>query len=204
MARPIVRRQVKVSGTIRKEKREGEAFESKPLQGFEKKLRFLRAYDPAPLSELFMGDIKFVGSDEKPVYAHRFIIAGKATVFQRMFHSDMKEKKSGTVVLNDASSPVIRSMVNFCYTAETEFTEDASAEEMLKISHKYDIRDLKQECDKELAKGVDQNNLCRLLKLAHLYDAKKLDSATARFFGRNFKDVYKNVVERLCRDPTLE
>ncbi|KAL3682575.1 hypothetical protein R1sor_000597 [Riccia sorocarpa] len=132
-------------------------------------------------------------------------MAGRSTVFQRMFHCDMKEKDSGTVVVNDASSAVLKSMVNFCYTAEIEFTEDASAEEMLKISHEYEIRYLKEECEEELCKGVHRNNLCRvLLKLAHLYDARKLDSATSQFFRENFTDVYKNVVEILCRVPTLE
>ncbi|KAL2611352.1 hypothetical protein R1flu_023044 [Riccia fluitans] len=176
----------------------------KVTQGFEKKVRFLQAYDPAPLSELFRGDVNFVGSDQEPVYAHRFIMAGKSTVFQRMFNNDMKEKESGTVIVDDAGSAVLKSMVNFCYTAEIGFTEDASAEEVLKISHKYDIKDLKEVCEDELSKGVSGDNLVRRLMLAHMYDAKKLDSVTASFFEENFRDVYKKVVERLCRDPNLD
>ncbi|KAL3682584.1 hypothetical protein R1sor_000606 [Riccia sorocarpa] len=171
------------------------------LQSFVKRVRFLHAFDPAPLSESFVGDVDFVGSDQVPVSAHRFIMAGKSTVFQRMFRCDMKEKVSGTVVVYDASSAVLKSMVNFCYTAEIEFTEDAPAEEMLKISHKYDIGDLKEECEEELSKGVNGNNFCERLKLAHMYDAKKLDAALVKYFQENFTDMYKQVAESLCREP---
>ncbi|KAL3682582.1 hypothetical protein R1sor_000604 [Riccia sorocarpa] len=174
------------------------------LERLVKRVRFLQAYEPAPLVESSARDVSFVGFDQVPVYAHRFIMAGKSTVFQRMFHCDMKEKESGTVVVNDASSAVLRSMVKFCYTAEIEFTEDVSAEEMLKISHKYDIRHLKEVCEEELSKSLNGSNFCKRLKLAHMYDGKELDSAVAKFLQANFTDLYKKVSESLCRDPNLE
>ncbi|KAL3682572.1 hypothetical protein R1sor_000594 [Riccia sorocarpa] len=170
----------------------------------EKKLRFLQAFEPGPLSKYFRGDICFVGSDQEPIYAHRFIMEGKSTVFQKMFQTDMKEKESGTVRINDATSHVLRSMVNFCYTANIEFTEEASAEEMLKIGHKYDIKDLRDVCDEELCKDIDVDNLCKRLMLAHIYEAKKLGEFTAEFFHGNFPVTYPRFVERLCRDSPID
>ncbi|KAG6556129.1 hypothetical protein Mapa_002070 [Marchantia paleacea] len=165
------------------------ALNKKPLHDLENKVRFLQAYEPGPLSELFRGDVSFVGCDLEPVFAHRFIMAGKSVVFRKMFDIDMKEKESGTVQVDDAVAPVLRSMVNYCYTADILFTEEAPAEEVLKLAHKYDINELKAVCESELSRG---------LRLAHIYDAKKLDAVAARFFKENFDDVYTRVVERLC------
>ncbi|KAL2630211.1 hypothetical protein R1flu_014897 [Riccia fluitans] len=169
-----------------------------PLPELEKKVRFLQAYEPGPMSEHFRGDVSFVGCDLEPVYAHRFIMAGKSMVFRRMFDIDMQEKESGTVRVEDAVAPVLRSMVNYCYTADIEFTEDAPAEEVLKLAHKYDIDELKAVCESELSRGINKENLCNRLRLAHIYDAKKLDAVAAKFFKENFDEVYTSVVERLC------
>ncbi|KAL3682576.1 hypothetical protein R1sor_000598 [Riccia sorocarpa] len=89
-------------------------------ESVKKKLHFLQSYEPGPLNPHFRGDMSFVGRDQEHIYAHRFVL----------------EKESGTVRVDDASSHVIRSMVSFCYTADIQFTEEASAEEVLKIAHK--------------------------------------------------------------------
>ncbi|BFI13310.1 hypothetical protein MPTK1_4g16245 [Marchantia polymorpha subsp. ruderalis] len=174
------------------------ALNKKPLHELENKVRFLQAYEPGPLSESFRGDVSFVGCDLEPVFAHRFIMAGKSSVFRKMFDIDMKEKESGTVQVDDAVAPVLRSVVNYCYTADILFTEEAPAEEVLKLAHKYDINELKAVCESELSRGINNENLCNRLRLAHIYDAKKLDAVAARFFKENFDDVYTRVVERLC------
>ncbi|BBN19025.1 hypothetical protein MPTK1_8g07400 [Marchantia polymorpha subsp. ruderalis] len=40
-----------------------------------KKVHFLQAYEPGPLSEFFRGDVTLVGCDLVPVFAHRFIMS---------------------------------------------------------------------------------------------------------------------------------
>ncbi|KAL3682574.1 hypothetical protein R1sor_000596 [Riccia sorocarpa] len=169
-----------------------------------KKLRFLQAYEPGPLGAHFRGDMSFLGRDQERVYAHRFIMEGKSTVFRKMFQNDMQEKESGTVRVDDASSHVIRSMVNFCYTTEIQFSEEASAEEVLKVAHKYDIKDLKDVCDEELCKVICEDNVCRKLVLAHIFDANKLGAASKEYLENNFSKVYPQVVERLSRNSPLD
>ncbi|KAL3682605.1 hypothetical protein R1sor_000627 [Riccia sorocarpa] len=114
------------------------------------KLRFLREYDSSPLSEEFRGDMKFVGSDGEEVYAHKFIMAGRSMVLRRMFDADTKREETGIVQCPGTSGHVLRSMVNFCYTAAIQFTEEAPAEEVIKLAHKYDINCLKSVCQEEL------------------------------------------------------
>ncbi|KAL3682583.1 hypothetical protein R1sor_000605 [Riccia sorocarpa] len=173
-------------------------------ESVKKKLRFLQAYEPGPLSAHFRGDMSFIGRDQERVYAHRFIMEGKSTVFRKMFQNDMQEKESGIVRVDDASSHVIRSMVNFCYTTEIQFTEEASVEDVLKIAHKFDIKDLKDVCDEELCKDICGDNICRKMMLAHNFDVEKLGEATKEYFKNNFSLVYPGFLERLCRNSPLD
>ncbi|KAL3682581.1 hypothetical protein R1sor_000603 [Riccia sorocarpa] len=148
--------------------------------------------------------MSFLGRDQERVYAHRFIMEGKSTVFRKMFQNDMQEKESGTVRVDDASSHVIRSMVSFCYTTEIQFSEEASAEEVLKTAHKYDIKGLKDVCDDELCLDICGDNFYRKLMLAHIFDARKLGEVTKEYFLNNFSQVYPEFVERVCRNSPLD
>ncbi|KAL3682641.1 hypothetical protein R1sor_000663 [Riccia sorocarpa] len=168
----------------------------------ETNLRFLRAYEVSPLSAGFRGDVEFIGRDGRSVYAHRFILAGRSKVFQRMLDTEMKEKKTGVIRVDDVAGPVLRSMVNYCYTAEIQFTEEAPADELLKVAEKYDIKDLKAVCEDELSKDISKENLSKRITLARLYNAKKLDRMTQQFFKANFDTVYETFVGEIT-DITL-
>ncbi|KAL3682604.1 hypothetical protein R1sor_000626 [Riccia sorocarpa] len=162
------------------------------------KLRFLREYDSSPLSKEFRGDIKFVGSNGEEVYAHKFIMIGRSLVLRRMFEGDTKEKENGIVQCPDTSGPVLRSMVNFCYTAEIDFTEEVPAKEVIKIAHMFDIQYLKAVCEDELIHLISTDCVCDMSMLARKYDAKELNGAVADFFRECFDDVYPLFAERLC------
>ncbi|KAL3682594.1 hypothetical protein R1sor_000616 [Riccia sorocarpa] len=162
-------------------------------------LLFLRKYEVSPLCKDFRGDIKFVGSNGEEVYAHKFILVERSMVFRRMFDVDMG-KESGIVECPDVGAPVLRSMVNFCYTADIEFTDEAPAEEMLKIAHTYQIDYLKVVCEDELVEDIDKESFCRLLLLARKYDAKLLSEELEDYFRESFDDVYPVFAKRLCRD----
>ncbi|KAL3682462.1 hypothetical protein R1sor_000484 [Riccia sorocarpa] len=197
-----VRDRVSVSRSVALELCEQEK-SIKELRGTVKELRdklyFLVAYEPGPLNEGFRGDIILVGYDEEPVHAHRFILAGKSDVFRRMFENDMREKESGIVRIEDATAPVLRSMVKFCYTAEASFTE-ASVAEVLRIAHKYCIIDLKTVCESELSKDINADNICDRMVVAEMYEAKSLEYKLNVFFKENFDrlNMYSVVAKRLC------
>ncbi|KAL3682562.1 hypothetical protein R1sor_000584 [Riccia sorocarpa] len=166
-------------------------------------LRFLQRFETDPLSEAFRGDVVFIGCDEKAVYAHRFILAGKSTVLRGMFTADMKEKQTGTVHVNDITSAVLRSMISYCYTAEVHFTEETPAEELLKAAHKYDIKELKADCEEELGALINKDNFCDKLTLAQLYDAKKLHGKLLLHLRQHIDETYIAFAERLvsCCKP---
>ncbi|KAL2611338.1 hypothetical protein R1flu_023030 [Riccia fluitans] len=166
----------------------------------EKRLEFLSAYESNPLSKDFRGDVRLVGYDQEPVFAHRIILAGKSQVFKRMFENDMEEKETGIVQIDDASIPVLRSNVKYCYTADISFTTETSVEELLKIDHKYCIGNLKTLCDEVLSRTINEDNICDRMVLAEIYEVKKLEGNLNRFYSENLDklNIYSLVAKRLC------
>ncbi|KAG6547932.1 hypothetical protein Mapa_010752 [Marchantia paleacea] len=179
------------------------------------KLKFLQSFEPGPMSDSFRGDLKLMGSDNIPVYAHRFIMpvwrttihleglglrsaarhlllpmSGKSPVFKKMFETEMEEKETGVVKIVDFTAPVLRAMVNFCYTAEIAFSITAPAEEVLKVAHKYDIPELKIVSEDELSRGFTTNNICLRLWLASMYGSKKLETEASKYVKDNFETIF--------------
>ncbi|KAL3702110.1 hypothetical protein R1sor_020132 [Riccia sorocarpa] len=163
------------------------------------KLRFLKLPDSDNICDSFNGDVTFVvhGSIPRMIHAHRFILAGRSSVFKKMFQSGMMEEKFGRILINDASYPTMRAVVDYCYTAEISFDESVLPEEVLKVAHKYDINLLKTMCDEELSQLVNQANLVDMLRLARTYDAYKLEREAMKYFKQNFEMVHESFMDNL-------
>ncbi|CAM6114095.1 unnamed protein product [Calypogeia fissa] len=149
-------------------------WESKqPLQPPEARaLAFLRKLDRECCKLTFPEDITFLVEGNEQIHAHRFILASKSPVFRKMFESQMKETRTGEIQILDASAPVIRGMVDFCYTAEINFGEQVYPDEVLKVAHKYDLPELKCEAECELLKRLTEANLVEALELSCTYQAE--------------------------------
>ncbi|KAL3682446.1 hypothetical protein R1sor_000468 [Riccia sorocarpa] len=93
-------------------------------------------------------------------------------------------------------------MVNYCYTANVDFTSEAPAEEVLKVADKYNLSRLRSKCLSHLCGNVDKNNIFDRLAVAELYDDKTLKYSIERFFATNPSWVYSSVAKRLCKRKT--
>ncbi|CAM6108109.1 unnamed protein product [Calypogeia fissa] len=120
--------------------------------------------------------------DQKPVVkAHRFILTSRSLVFKKMFDTDMAERRTGEIHVNDLSATTLQALVKFMYTAEVQFTQACTAE-LFMVAQKYDIPELQEECEVELCNGVFQGNVLELLDFAEFYDMKLLKDACEQFF----------------------
>lgn len=54
------------------------------------------------------------------IHSHRFILEDRSPVFKAMFHSDMKEKKLGKVVIKGVSLTILQLMIRYIYTNKVE------------------------------------------------------------------------------------
>ncbi|KAL3699426.1 hypothetical protein R1sor_017448 [Riccia sorocarpa] len=158
---------------------------------------FLKLPDPDPSMEIFKGDVTFVVHGCDTILAHRFILAGKSSVFCRMFDCGMLENKTGLIPIDDASYPVMRAVIKYCYTADISFTDEVPPDEVLKVAHKYEITHLRDVCAEELCGRINEKNLAEMLRLSKSYEAKTLQEASAKYFKEHFDTVFSTVLENL-------
>jgi hypothetical protein len=121
----------------------------------------------------------------------------KSSVFRKMFDTNMVETQTGIIHIDDATFPVMRAVISFCYTAEIQFSDEVPAEEVLKVAHKYAIDHLRDVCAEELTKNINKDTLPQMLRLAKRYEAKGLEDAAAKYFKENFDTVFPNVLNEL-------
>ncbi|BBN19766.1 hypothetical protein MPTK1_8g13460 [Marchantia polymorpha subsp. ruderalis] len=162
-----------------------------------KRLAFLKLQDPDSSMEIFKGDVAFVVHGCDMIHAHRYILAGKSAVFCRMFDCGMLEKETGLIPIDDASYPVMRAVINYCYTADINFTDEIPPDEVLKVAHKYEISHLRDVCAEELCGRISAKNITEMFRLSKRYDAKTLQEACAKYFKDDFDYVFSTVMENL-------
>ncbi|CAM6091572.1 unnamed protein product [Calypogeia fissa] len=161
------------------------------------RLLFMKLQDPDPSNEVFKGDVSLVVHGVDFIHAHRFVLAGKSPVFYRMFDVSMLEKQTGLIPIDDATLPVMRAVINYCYTAEISFTEEVPPEEVLQVAHKYEITHLRDVCGDELCQRIDETNLADMLRLSKKFEAKTLQEAAAKYFKEHFDTVFSTVLDNL-------
>lgn len=123
--------------------------------------------------------------------------AHRSTVFRKMFQIETLEEETGIVRIDDASLPVLRAVIRFCYCAEIDFTHEVAAEDVLPVAHKYAIDLLQKVCEEELCATINGRNLPRRLKLAKKFQAKELQARALRYLKRNFDEAIGGVVREL-------
>ncbi|KAL2652899.1 hypothetical protein R1flu_021027 [Riccia fluitans] len=175
----------------------------KTVMCLQEQLNFLRKLDPKPGSDKFRGDVTFVVENERLpnefIQAHQFVLASKSPLFRSIFDPGMHEKLPATIHVYDTAAPVLRAMVNFCYTAEIAYNNDVTPERALRISHKYDIPELKCHAETVLIQGINQDNLVQTMRIAHKHDSPVLKDAAIAYFETHFADVKNFVIDSLVR-----
>lgn len=109
----------------------------------------------------------------------------------------MIEKNSGQIHVEDMSAPVLRGLIKYFYTAEVNFTEEASAADLFKVAHKYAIPELQVECEAELFNSVSEDNLSEMLRISHLYGMNRVKAKCVRILKENFDRIHDKVLNDL-------
>ncbi|KAJ3707464.1 hypothetical protein LUZ61_011169 [Rhynchospora tenuis] len=143
-------------------------------------------------------------ADSSAVPAHRAVLVSRSPVFKAMLDNEMEESRSGVIKIPDASTEVLRSFVNYLYTAETTLDEDI-APDLLILAEKYQVNHLKVFCERYMTSKVNHENAIACYAFAHRHNAKQLLDAALSLIIENMatlreREEYKELVER---DPRL-
>ena len=124
-------------------------------------------------------DVTFVaGGKEFP--AHRALVADRCPLFEELFKDPMKKLQMNRIAVPEGAA-VFEELLRFMYKGKSE-NLPSLAEELLAAAEKYQLTQLKTDCEQELIKQLDGTNGPRLLLLANLHDAVQLRDRIRNFF----------------------
>ncbi|XP_014237777.1 speckle-type POZ protein-like [Trichogramma pretiosum] len=140
------------------------------------KLKFDRLFLSDDLS-----DVKLRTDCGKEIPAHKVVLAVASPVFDAMFSHDMLEKKSKSVDMTDVSYETAVEMLRYIYTGSVEKQESSLAMDVLAAADKYQLEELKSECEQMIGSNLSTENAVDILRVADKHNAKYLRKKAADF-----------------------
>ncbi|CAM6100192.1 unnamed protein product [Calypogeia fissa] len=136
---------------------------------------------------------------------HGTILAVRSAVFQKMIENCATPQNPPKVIKVDdhISPPVLKALVDFCYSGEFTFSELVSADEVLRVAHTFELGCLKELCDVELCRGLTVDNVPHMLKLSRKFSAHRLQEAAGKVFHDHF-DTLKSKVYEVLEAPSSD
>ena len=136
---------------------------------------------------------------------HMVILAARSPVFKAMFESNMKEKETKTVNLDDFKPNVIAEMLNFIYTGTvaSHDTLGVIALELLRAADKYELDHMKNICEDSLCSTVEVTNCVEYLVFGDMYQTLRLKRRALRMLVDNLDSITSNnsdILEDLCKE----
>ncbi|XP_043287853.1 speckle-type POZ protein-like isoform X2 [Venturia canescens] len=121
------------------------------------------------LTEMFerktLGDLTFVFDDEE-FPAPKAYPAVRSKVFEAMFLNKMKEKDASRVRIIDTKAEIFKKFLKFLYTGELNDFNN-KIEDMLLLSVKYQVCELKEMCEEYMLENVYETNAVQYLLIAN-------------------------------------
>ncbi|XP_014237852.1 speckle-type POZ protein B-like [Trichogramma pretiosum] len=127
-------------------------------------------------------DVKLRTASGKEVPAHRLMLAAASPVFRAMFTHDMLENKSQSVDMIDISYDATVEMLRYIYTGAVETQDCSLTAEILAAAEKYQLKELKDRCERILGSNLSTENAIDVLKVADKYSMKNLKRKAVDFF----------------------
>ncbi|CEF62186.1 Speckle-type POZ protein [Strongyloides ratti] len=149
--------------------------------------RFFEMYESKDLT-----DCKILcKGQEFPV--HKFMLASQSSVFRAMFkHTDTKEAINNSIIIEDSTPGAVSEMLKYLYSGEV--VKELEVEEgiqLLRLAEKYILGQLKIICEEKLSAKVSNENVCRLIEEADIYNAENLMDACMQKISKFHKIILK-------------
>ncbi|OQR81604.1 hypothetical protein THRCLA_11580 [Thraustotheca clavata] len=133
-------------------------------------------------------DITFLVQD-KPIRAHKAIVAAQSLHFRRMFASGMLESRQDTITIQEWSHAAFSAMLECLYTGYVEHLSMEVAVELLGLADHYAMFELSRLCENYLMHTLDVESVCPVLIAATHYQAMALKASCMAFVQSHFHDV---------------
>lgn len=124
------------------------------------------------------------------IKAHKFVLATRSPVFKKLFETDMKEKQSGIIEIEDASFQAFTIFLDFIYGGD--YKDDEFVPELLYLADKYDVPELKARAANTMIKKISFENAIDVLILFDRHNVPQLKSQAAKFIGLNWENIFQD------------
>jgi len=140
---------------------------------------------------------------EKLFDCHQNILVSRSQVFKMMFESNMKEKITGSVEVEDMDPDVFEDLLKYIYSGESP-NIDLHLEELFAAADQYQLEKLKELCELKLCLKLEVSNCIDLLILGDLHHATNLKTSALKFVSKNITQIDSSEWEpKLVAYPTL-
>lgn len=126
------------------------------------------------------------GNELKILRVHKKLLSMMSPVFEAMFGENWNTRNR--IQIEDVSYASFKEFLNVFYKNEVEITEN-NVGEMLHLSDKYDIAELKPSCEQFLIEHLTMGNCIDFLNFASLYDIFELKLKCEGMIGDNTKTI---------------
>jgi len=134
-------------------------------------------------------DVTFL-VEEQSIPAHKAILSAGCKFFDGMFKSGMQESQAETIKIPDMKALTFNALLQFIYCNEVELDEGLALD-LLEISNRFSIGDLREGCEEFLRKRINEDNYVTLAKVSDLLDLKILRNGISNFIIRNLHKIIK-------------
>uniref|UniRef100_A0A1B0A4I8 Kelch-like protein diablo n=1 Tax=Glossina pallidipes TaxID=7398 RepID=A0A1B0A4I8_GLOPL len=126
--------------------------------------------------------------DGEVIHVHKLALAVASDYFAAMFEADMKERKKGTVKLQNVEVDAVKTMLDYIYSGIITLTEE-NVEAVLSVSEIFQIAWVKEECIKFLKSNLNGENWFRVRKLADMHSCKELQNISHKYILNHLDDL---------------
>ncbi|CAL1286291.1 unnamed protein product [Larinioides sclopetarius] len=122
--------------------------------------------------------------------AHKIILCARSSVFKRMMTSDMKEKNSGCIEIDDLDDDVVQQLLIFLYSDTIGIVQWEMATRLYYAADKYEVVKLKAVCSSFLLENLTPTNAGELLVLADTHSDGDLKKSVEDFILEYEEEVF--------------
>eukprot|EP00088_Acartia_fossae_P055904 TRINITY_DN65010_c0_g1_i1.p1 TRINITY_DN65010_c0_g1~~TRINITY_DN65010_c0_g1_i1.p1 ORF type:complete len:327 (-),score=45.93 TRINITY_DN65010_c0_g1_i1:37-1017(-) len=121
--------------------------------------------------------------------AHKLILSARSEVFQAMFNTEMKEKNTSRVEIQDFEPEAVKALLDYLYSEKVNNLDDI-ASSLLPVAHMYRITPLQSLCAKTLEKKMCIDNAVdNLLLFDKYFQPRKVQAF--KFIRENWAQIKK-------------
>lgn len=142
-------------------------------------------------SNKLFSDVTLVAGG-KEFHVHRNILATRSSVFLAMFEHPLEESVNRKVDISDVPPEVLTTFLRVLYTGK--FPDDSSevSLSLLPVADKYDVTSMKTNCEKNLARSLNADNVTQILVLSYLHGCDDLKQKSLDFISVHGKQVMES------------